>query len=148
MRELRAAGWEIGAHTRTHPDLRRVPQAVATDEIIGSKKDIEERLGESVATFAYPYGGVSGEAAALVSQEFAAACTTRLSRAYDEPAHLLPRIDMYYFATTRDLIRLAQGRMDSYLALRRCGREIRGLWEEIRPHRWRRARRRAVGETL
>ena len=50
-------GFEIGAHTRTHPDLGRLDGAAAAEEIAGARADIERELGTSVDLFAYPYGG-------------------------------------------------------------------------------------------
>jgi peptidoglycan/xylan/chitin deacetylase (PgdA/CDA1 family) len=50
-------GFEVTAHTRTHPDLRGVRDLAA--EITGSKADIERMLGHPVRTFAYPYGKYS-----------------------------------------------------------------------------------------
>lgn len=47
-------GFEVAAHTRTHPDLRAVKDLVG--EIAGSKKDLEAMLGHPVRDFAYPYG--------------------------------------------------------------------------------------------
>ncbi len=47
-------GFEVTAHTRTHPDLRGVRDL--TSEITASKRDIELILGHPVRTFAYPYG--------------------------------------------------------------------------------------------
>lgn len=35
--EMKAAGWEIGSHTRTHPDLSKVDRSVLYDEIVGSR---------------------------------------------------------------------------------------------------------------
>ena len=47
-------GFEVAAHTRTHPDLRGVRDLA--DEITGSKIDLEAMLGHPVRDFAYPYG--------------------------------------------------------------------------------------------
>jgi peptidoglycan/xylan/chitin deacetylase (PgdA/CDA1 family) len=47
-------GFEVAAHTRTHPDLRAVKDL--TGEVAGSKKDLETILGHPVRNFAYPYG--------------------------------------------------------------------------------------------
>jgi peptidoglycan/xylan/chitin deacetylase (PgdA/CDA1 family) len=47
---------EIGAHTVTHPALAALPSRQQRDEIVASKKDIEERIGKPVHGFAYPYG--------------------------------------------------------------------------------------------
>lgn len=55
--DLHARGFEIGAHTRTHPDLGRASQAHAYQEIAGARRVLEDRLGSPVRSFAYPYGG-------------------------------------------------------------------------------------------
>jgi peptidoglycan/xylan/chitin deacetylase (PgdA/CDA1 family)/glycosyltransferase involved in cell wall biosynthesis len=63
-----AAGWEIGAHTLTHPRLASLPAAEAAHEIACSKAELERRLGIRVLSFAYPYGDLSAETKALVQQ--------------------------------------------------------------------------------
>jgi peptidoglycan/xylan/chitin deacetylase (PgdA/CDA1 family) len=54
--ELAGAGWEIGSHTRSHPHLRTLDAAALADELAGSRADIEEHLGLSCTSVAYPYG--------------------------------------------------------------------------------------------
>lgn len=44
------------AHTMTHPNLLDLDDATARDEIAGSKRVLEERLGRSVDVFCYPAG--------------------------------------------------------------------------------------------
>lgn len=56
VRELRAAGIDIGAHTITHPILTLIPIDAADTEISDSKTMIENQLGERVSSFAYPNG--------------------------------------------------------------------------------------------
>ena len=63
-----AAGWEIGAHTQTHPRLVALPPAEAAAEIASSKAELERRLGIEVQTFAYPYGDLSPETKRLVAE--------------------------------------------------------------------------------
>jgi len=48
-------GVEIGAHTRTHPDLTAASEREAADEIAGSKEDLM-KAGITPVSFAYPYG--------------------------------------------------------------------------------------------
>jgi len=55
VRELRKVGVEFGSHTVTHPQLRDVGPERLREEVVGSKAEIEQRLGESVGTFSYPY---------------------------------------------------------------------------------------------
>jgi peptidoglycan/xylan/chitin deacetylase (PgdA/CDA1 family) len=54
--EMHDAGVTIGAHTQTHPDLRRCDDAALEREVRGSRDDLEDLLGVPVRTFAYPTG--------------------------------------------------------------------------------------------
>ena len=56
VRMLQQKGFDIGAHTRTHADLGRVADSDAKEEILGSRLELEDRLGTAVELFAYPYG--------------------------------------------------------------------------------------------
>jgi peptidoglycan/xylan/chitin deacetylase (PgdA/CDA1 family) len=64
LAQLRDEGYDIGAHTVSHHDLRKKnPKSKIatydewlTDEIVRPKKTIEEQLGIKCATIAYPYG--------------------------------------------------------------------------------------------
>lgn len=56
VRELAAAGWELGAHTMTHPDLSTLDYEACRQEIEGSKTALEEIGGVRVETLAYPFG--------------------------------------------------------------------------------------------
>jgi peptidoglycan/xylan/chitin deacetylase (PgdA/CDA1 family) len=47
---------EFEAHTVTHPNLLTVDDRRATEEIIGSRDELEMRLGRPVAAFSYPAG--------------------------------------------------------------------------------------------
>ena len=53
---LAEAGMEIGAHTLHHPHLSRLDAGEQRDEIVGSVRLIESRLGMSPTGFAYPGG--------------------------------------------------------------------------------------------
>lgn len=52
--KLRDAGWEIGSHSLWHPYLTKSRKVKL--EVEESKKILEEKLGISVTTFAYPFG--------------------------------------------------------------------------------------------
>ena len=57
LRELAAAGVEIGAHTRSHADLGSISDEDALfEEIVGSKRDLEQTLECPVRYFAFPFG--------------------------------------------------------------------------------------------
>jgi len=56
VRWLHAEGFEIGAHTRTHANLAEICGPEAREEILGSRRDLEEKICAPVDLFAYPYG--------------------------------------------------------------------------------------------
>ena len=56
LRELVRAGMTIGAHTLSHPMLSRQPDASALNEIVESKRELEQAIGIPVWAMAYPYG--------------------------------------------------------------------------------------------
>jgi peptidoglycan/xylan/chitin deacetylase (PgdA/CDA1 family) len=55
IREWLAAGMEVGSHSRTHRDLTLLSAVELQDEVIGSRKLLEDRLGCAIPTFAYPF---------------------------------------------------------------------------------------------
>jgi peptidoglycan/xylan/chitin deacetylase (PgdA/CDA1 family) len=68
VRALARSGWELGAHTMTHPDLSQMGQAECLHEIAESRVELE-RIGEvPVETFAYPFGRY-GPAALAAAEE-------------------------------------------------------------------------------
>ncbi|MDX1378817.1 MAG: polysaccharide deacetylase family protein [Anaerolineales bacterium] len=56
VREMRANGIEMGAHTASHPILTRIHPDDARAEIVKSKKRIEDEVKQPVHCFAYPNG--------------------------------------------------------------------------------------------
>jgi peptidoglycan/xylan/chitin deacetylase (PgdA/CDA1 family) len=77
LRDLAAAGWELGAHTMTHPDLSTMDYDACRQEIEQSRVELEEIAGAKVETFAYPFGRYGPEAiAAARDSGLIAAVTT------------------------------------------------------------------------
>jgi peptidoglycan/xylan/chitin deacetylase (PgdA/CDA1 family) len=56
--ELSESGIEIGAHTLTHQVLVPLTDDELDNEILGSKRHIEERIGRPVSSFCYPNGAL------------------------------------------------------------------------------------------
>jgi peptidoglycan/xylan/chitin deacetylase (PgdA/CDA1 family) len=56
VRKLIAAGWEIDAHTITHPDLTTVGPAELRFQVAGSRAAIRRRFHVPVDFFCYPSG--------------------------------------------------------------------------------------------
>lgn len=125
--ELAEEGWEVGAHTRTHPDLTALTGDEAESEMRGSRKEIEERLQQPVESFAYPFGYASELVTAIAAREFRASCTTELRCATSEPLHSLPRVDAYYLQPPGRMRKLLDGRLGRYLMIRRWGRRARSV---------------------
>lgn len=96
IRELHAAGHEIGSHTRTHPRLDTADEHTLRAEVDGSRRELEDILGAAVTTFAYPYGRWSDAARAAVAKagyRFAASCRGGAVRSGLDPL-LLPRLEI------------------------------------------------------
>lgn len=93
VQEMANAGVRIGAHTRTHPDLRACDAAELEAEVRGSKEDLEDLIGRPVTSFAYPTGLYDAQTLrAVESAGFKSAVTTR--RGYwtrSSPALEIPR---------------------------------------------------------
>lgn len=88
LRELAAAGAEIGAHTVTHPYLDSIPRALAAREIAESRSILEQHLGRRVETFAYPHGAYDRHVRAAViaaGHTSAAAVKNAFSHPLDDP---------------------------------------------------------------
>jgi peptidoglycan/xylan/chitin deacetylase (PgdA/CDA1 family) len=75
--EMAAAGVTIGAHSRSHPDLRACGPGELEGEVRGSKEDLEDVLGTPVTSFAYPTGLINDAVvAAVAAAGFTSAVTT------------------------------------------------------------------------
>jgi len=69
-------GIEFGAHTRTHPDLRKLDLAEVQAEMEDSRSELEVLLGKPVISFAYPYGEYGDREVACASRIFPLCFTT------------------------------------------------------------------------
>ncbi len=57
LRRMADAGIEIGAHTRTHPDLGSLRDlTILQDEIATAGEELQQQLGRRVRYFAFPFG--------------------------------------------------------------------------------------------
>jgi peptidoglycan/xylan/chitin deacetylase (PgdA/CDA1 family) len=94
LERLRSAGWEVGAHTLTHPQLPTVDDGRLDEELGGSKAALERRLGVC-ETVAYPYGAVDPRVAAAAGRHgFLAGAALGGWHHVDEPLRR-PRVGLY-----------------------------------------------------
>jgi len=70
LKEMAAAGWEMGSHSMTHSDLT-ISQRVEW-EVVQSRHSLEKMLGVHVETFAYPYGIKDADVVKLVKENYRA----------------------------------------------------------------------------
>jgi peptidoglycan/xylan/chitin deacetylase (PgdA/CDA1 family) len=94
--ELARQGCEFGSHTLTHPDLDRVPEGQAHQEIAGSRQRLRERVGREVPLFCYPRGVVTPALAAIVARAgYTAAVITPRRAGLAEHRYCLRRTGVY-----------------------------------------------------
>lgn len=56
IKEMKDYGFEFGGHTLSHPDLTKITQEKAEEEIKAVKERLEALLGCEVVSFCYPFG--------------------------------------------------------------------------------------------
>ena len=76
LKELVRSGMDVGGHSRSHPDLRKLPAEKANEEIRGCREDLEQELGMNIRFFAYPGGAFNRQVARLTEEAgYSAACS-------------------------------------------------------------------------
>ncbi len=58
-RELVQAGFSVGSHTRNHVRVSQCSTGELSAELVYSRMEIEDRVGQPVLDFAYPFGAAS-----------------------------------------------------------------------------------------
>jgi peptidoglycan/xylan/chitin deacetylase (PgdA/CDA1 family) len=94
---LANAGWEIGAHTRTHPHLTELDDVALGEELRASRHDCESQLGLPCRSFAYPFSDEDDRVVRATAEAgFSAAAT--LPEAGLHPASPLrwPRVGIFW----------------------------------------------------
>jgi peptidoglycan/xylan/chitin deacetylase (PgdA/CDA1 family) len=93
VRKLIRGGWEIDAHTLTHPDLTAVGPAQLRDEVAGSRAAIRKAFHVPVNFFCYPAGRYNDTViAAVQAAGFLGATTTNYGLARPGDLYTLNRV--------------------------------------------------------
>ena len=128
LRELSAAGFELGSHTSNHVPLPDLSDEECERELSDSRRRLEDELQRAVRHFAYPYGAYDSEDAARVARHYATATTTdmRFLKARDDRGRL-PRIDAYYLRNPERRLPVFGPRTRRYLHFRAALRGLRAV---------------------
>jgi peptidoglycan/xylan/chitin deacetylase (PgdA/CDA1 family) len=78
VRRLISAGWEIDAHSVTHPDLTSLDDRQLAYEVAGSRIELRRRFGVPVSFFCYPAGRFDARVIAAVRRAGYLGATTTL----------------------------------------------------------------------
>jgi peptidoglycan/xylan/chitin deacetylase (PgdA/CDA1 family) len=114
VRSLSAAGWEVGSHTKTHPDLTRLSDAELDDELAGSRLACERMIDRPCRSLAFPYGAHDRRVVAATERAgYAAAATAQVGVEIRSPLRcprsVILRLDdplAFRFKTSRSVRRL------------------------------------------
>ena len=87
-------GFDVGSHSMDHLDLPKLNNEEKINQIVNSKKFLNDMLNINTETFAYPYGSYDIESSDIVKRYYEFAVTTRRSRYIKEKFNneLLPTI--------------------------------------------------------
>ena len=131
LAEVAASGIELGAHTRSHPQLDQLPELLVRDELCGSKRWLEDEIGWAVPGLAYPFGYSSAlvrRVARDVGYRYAHAVDNRTTGA-DADLFRQPRLTIRRATTLPEFRRLADG--EATLRLRE-DRALTRAWSVVR----------------
>jgi peptidoglycan/xylan/chitin deacetylase (PgdA/CDA1 family) len=145
LRELAAEGCEIGAHSRTHPQLDCIPLPRAQQEVRDSKTALEDVLEREVTTFAYPHGYHDRRVRQLVVEAgYSSATAVRNALSHEQDDRFaLARLTVLSHFGPGDLTHALHGRSVKVARNREQWR-TRG-WRQVRRHRYRQAVRTGQG---
>lgn len=116
--DLASRGFEIGAHTLTHPHLTELDDERLVREIVDSKHRLEDLVGSEVSSFSYPYGDCDERViAATVQAGFTRAVGTKLGILRDASIYEIPRVNVRWNSVGWQLMRkIGRARRASGLA--------------------------------
>jgi peptidoglycan/xylan/chitin deacetylase (PgdA/CDA1 family) len=126
IRDLRDCGVEIGCHTLTHPDLTKLSRDQIVIELCDAKKGIEDRLGNRVSSFAYPFGRYDERSRDVAQQHFECACSDFLGMVTESSdLYAMERIDSYYLRKESAFDLMSTDLFPAYIRLRNIPRRLR-----------------------
>jgi peptidoglycan/xylan/chitin deacetylase (PgdA/CDA1 family) len=121
IKEMSEAGLDIQSHSVTHPNLCRLTLEQVRNEVRASKQEIEQRLGQPVTLFSYPYGEFTPQIERVVEElDFLGAVTLVVGRTHPGDAPLsLKRMNITEVSRVSD---------DTKMSFFRCCVSGTGTW--------------------
>jgi peptidoglycan/xylan/chitin deacetylase (PgdA/CDA1 family) len=98
VERLHGEGWDIEAHSATHPDLRGTSDGELAEELGAPREELARRLGRAPRFLAYPYGFHDERVVRATAALYEAGFGTSM-RSLDHgirDRHRIPRLDTYY----------------------------------------------------
>ena len=132
LQEVSALGFEVGSHSHSHPELDRCPTSTIAREITESKHVLEDRLGVSVRTFAYPFGFWNKRVRAIAANAGFQTAVQVAGLPYRRTDDVLtiPRLVVNRWTTESDLADLLAARSSG--ASRAFSTSKRLIWQSLR----------------
>jgi peptidoglycan/xylan/chitin deacetylase (PgdA/CDA1 family) len=70
LKALISKGWEVGSHTRTHPNLTQISDFQVSIELRDSKKHLERITSSNITSMAYPFGSFNSSLKAIAAKYY------------------------------------------------------------------------------
>jgi peptidoglycan/xylan/chitin deacetylase (PgdA/CDA1 family) len=142
LREMAAAGMEIGSHSLTHPFLHHADPDVIRREFGESKRILEDGLGQAVHFASLPRGSAAPGMGPLIKElGYRAFCTSEpgLVSVRTDP-YEVPRIAVKQRTTPAFLLQICAGKrltlatLQSFHAVKKLGKQLVGAerWRHLR----------------
>jgi len=113
------AGFDLGSHSTTHPDLTAVSDGQLETEIADSAKTLAEAAGSAPVSFAYPHGKLDDRVVAAVRRVYrVAVCSEAGICSITSDRYRIPRLPVFSFTSERELGRMVEKGWSGLLILR------------------------------
>lgn len=101
LKEMAKYGVDIGSHALSHRNFLKLTDHELVEELSLSKETIEDLIGRSVLSFAYPYGDIRLDMLGLVSKYYKIAFSMEVFNGLEDNIFCVPRIDGAYIDMSR-----------------------------------------------
>jgi peptidoglycan/xylan/chitin deacetylase (PgdA/CDA1 family) len=130
-REMGSHLIEFGSHTSSHHSLTTIPLSQARAELVESRQTIEQRLGQPVRHFSYPFGTFRdfNDNVKTLVQETGYHCACASVNGTNAPGcdlFALRRTKIEHQDTIKGFHHIVRGKLDSWYIVDRAGYALQG----------------------